>query len=227
MNNIEFLAIQANVAMNAPNHSFASDCLGALYDEVQKNSSRLINLPLSSCQSVGLAFTGMALLYNWNDEDINSVAAENAFYCLAKAFIHDDDLRSLPAIFTILQRRPHLLKDQFVAYWSDKAQKDIGLPIGAVLGGNPFTSPFLEEFRQQALSQKVYVQQYALSRFFNEGTNSFQISTNQPCFLPTIAEISSFKRNRADFDDATDDIKCATTFTQIFKGCEDSLLRMA
>ena len=84
---IDELSMQINWAINTNDNRTASNLLVHLYQTVQRDSSTLLDLPADDCQSVGLAFTGMALLFNWNDVDINSVAAENAYYCLAKGYI--------------------------------------------------------------------------------------------------------------------------------------------
>lgn len=222
---LEELAMNANMAINIKNDKLASDSLSALYNTVQRNSRLLLNLPSSSCQVVGLAFTGMALIYNWGDEDINSVASENAYYCLAKGYKDTNNTFCLPAIFTTLQRRPYLLQDKFTAYWSDKAQKEIGMPIGIALGGNPFRSPHLTDFREQALSHKVYVQQYVLSKFFDETNMQFTIPTDLPYYLPKISDIEAFFKVRSEFPDINDNGKCKEIFDTIFKECEHSLIQ--
>ena len=52
---------------------------------------------------VGSAFYRMACFINNNDEDINSVCAENAFYCLAKAIKGEMQYISAPHLFCLLQ----------------------------------------------------------------------------------------------------------------------------
>lgn len=223
--NIVDLASQANFAINTQNHRTASDCLGALYTSIQRDSDLLLDLPASSCQAVGLALTGMALLYNWNDDDINSVAAENAYYCLAKSYLETDNTFCLPAIFTTLQKRPNLLKDKFIAYWSEQAQKEIGMPIGMALGGNPFNAPHLQGFRDQALSHKIYVQQFTLSKFYDETSEEFTIPTDMPYYIPRKNDIQLFLSARTELSDFFDIEKCKKVFKLIFDECKDSLER--
>lgn len=220
------LACQANYAINTRNDRLASECLGTLYNAIQRDSYLLLTLPGDSCQAVGLALTGMALLFNWNDDDINSVAAENAYYCLAKSYIENSNNFCLPAIFTMLQKRPSLLKDKFIAYWMEKAQKEIGMPIGIALGGNPFRSPHLEEFREQALSHKIYVQQFVLSNFYDEDTESFLVPTEMPYYLPSINDINSYIQTRNKFQDYSNLEKGKSIFKLVYEECEESLKRM-
>lgn len=220
---IKHLAWQANLAINTKNYRKASELLGLLYRYIQSDSDLLLNLQPNNCQPVGLALTGMALLFDCNDEDINSVAAENAYYCLAKGYIGTQNTFCLPAIFTILQKRPKLLKDNFITYLSTVVQKELGMPIGLALGGNPYKSPMLEDFRAQALSHKFYVQQYVLSKIFDEKTKEYTIPKDIPYYLPSIDDINIFIQDRNTYDDILDNDKCKNVFMSIYKDCEESL----
>lgn len=87
--------------------SFADYSL-KLYKEVQKYGWSCLtdinetefsyNLP-----NIGSAFYRMACFINNNDEDINSVCAENAFYCLAKAIKSGMMYGTASHLFCLLQ----------------------------------------------------------------------------------------------------------------------------
>ena len=145
------LSLQLNMAHNTGNKSAGQLC-SVLYNEVgpmKQGGRALINLSSDDCQCVGFAFTAMALYYDFSDEDVNSVAAENAYYCLARNIIEKGNSFAAPAIFMLMQEGSKLMKDKLVASWCEMAQRQVGIPIGIMLGGNPFTGPRLREFRQQ------------------------------------------------------------------------------
>lgn len=222
---IDELSMQINWAINTNDNRIASNLLVHLYQTVQRDSSTLLDLPADDCQSVGLAFTGMALLFNWNDDDINSVAAENAYYCLAKGYIGKKNTFCLPAIFTILQQRPALLRDKLISYWANEAQRQIGMPIGLALGGNPFRSPHLNEFREQAVSHKLYIQQFVMSKIYDFSKQQFTVPSDLPYYLPTKNHINSFlaDKSNAEIRNLDDISACEKVFRLVYNECEDTL----
>lgn len=85
-----------------------------LYEFIRiKGCKVLLEMPPLYCQVVGLAFARMALVFKNGDNDFNSVAAENAFYCLAKSYLEAQNTFTLPAIFTLLNMSSELLAYKF------------------------------------------------------------------------------------------------------------------
>lgn len=225
------ISAQLNFAHNMQNSLLASRLCTELYDEVgpKKQGGRsLINLANSDCQCVGLAFTSMALCYDFGDEDINSVAAENAFYCLTKNLVENDNTFVAPAIFTILQIRPQLLKDKLISSWCDLAQKQVGIPIGLMLGGNPFLDPRLNDFRQQAFNYKDDIMYYLLSKFFDIEKMEFTVPEDLCYFIPNKSIIIPFldkmKDNPSYFKKSFMN-NCKEHLISVFKQCEDTLMQ--
>ncbi|MDE5762265.1 MAG: hypothetical protein K2H68_01985, partial [Bacteroidales bacterium] len=177
------IATQLNMAHNMGKDKIAGQLCAILYEEVgprKQGGKVLINLPSEDCQCVGLAFTNMALCYDFGDEDINSVAAENAYYCLAKCLIEKNNTFVAPAIYTIMHKGGNLLKDKLISSWCDMAQKQVGMPIGLMLGGNPFTDPELNDFRQQAINFRNDIAYYALTKFYDIEKKQYKIPTDMP-----------------------------------------------
>lgn len=223
------IASQCNMAHNMGNQNAAAQLCKMLYDEVsprKQGGKALINLSADNGQCVGLAFTHMALCYNWGDEDINSVASENAFYCLAKNLIEKHNTFVAPAIFTIMQKGSKLMKDKLIASWCDMVQKQIGMPIGMALGGNPYADPKLDDFRQQAIGFKDDIAYYALTKFYDVDKEEFTIPTDMPYYIPKETEIQIFltrvKANPAFGNDSF--LKnCEEHFSSVYKQCGKTL----
>lgn len=176
-----------------------NECINAMVELCNKvqfgNGKKLLLLDDSECQVVGLAFVAIALHFDNGDEDINSVAAENAYYCLARSFIKTENRYVLPAIYTLLDSRVGLLAQELIANWCEIAQKQVGMPIGMMLGGNPFTDPRLQDFREQAIGFSKDIQYYVLSHFYDFETSTFLIATDLPYFLPSSDNIDYFVKS--------------------------------
>ncbi len=228
-NDIVEIAGMVNMAHNTGNHRKATDLCAMLHSEVgpRKQGGRaLINLPANDCQCVGLAFTTMAICYDFGDDDINSVAAENAYYCLAKSLIENNNSFCAPAIFSILAKRPQLLKDKLISSWCSIAQKEIGMPIGMALGGNPYVDPRLEDFRQQAISFKDFIMYFALTKFYDITNDEYLVPTDMPYFIPKGNEVRSFietiKQNPA-YGKSAFFGECEKHVKSVLAECEDTL----
>lgn len=227
MDNIKELSSTVNWTFNSNKQNTCIDAMLSLYQSVQRGGGRqLLNLPASDCQCVGLAFTCMALFFDNGDKDINSVAAENAYYCLAKTYIGSNNSYALPAVFTLLQRKPFLLYDKFIANWCTFAQKEAGMPIGMMLGGNPFRDPKLQDFRNQAVGFIEQVKYYVLNIFYNVDNSTFNMPTDLPYHLPNQAEIKTFlsaigKNENFSYSEYFSIGK--KHFEGVFKECENTL----
>lgn len=149
---ISDIAAKLNMAYNMGNNQTVIALADTLFNEVsprKQGGQALIKLSDNACQCVGLAFTILAMNLDFGDEDANSIAAENAYHCLARCYIENKNTFCLPAVFTVLNNRLNLLKDKLIASWCTMAQNQTGMPIGMMLGGNPYTDPRLKDFRNQ------------------------------------------------------------------------------
>lgn len=226
INDIVELAQLFNFAHNSGNSS-AGHLSTVFYNKARSGRS-LLRLNAEDCQSVGLAFTNIALCYSFGDQDVNSVASENAFYCLSKNLIETGNSFVAPAIFTIMQKGSMLMKDQLIASWCKMAEKQVGLPIGIMLGGNPFTDPNLSDFRKQAIDFKDKIAYYALLKFYDVEKEEYKIPTDMPYFIPTVSEVNSLlERVREDSSYGTEKYlkNCEDHFTSVYNQCKDSLMK--
>lgn len=224
------IASQLNMSHNIGDKSTALQLCSVLYKEVSPYKSggkALINLSASKSQCVGLAFTTMALCYSFGDEDINSVAAENAFYCLSKNLIETNNKFAAPAIFTIMQKGSKLMSDKLIRSMMSLAQKQVGAPISIMLGGNPLTDPGLEEFRQQAImSVKDFTSYYVLLKFYDIANRQYLIPTDMPYYIPQESDIATLVeriRNIPSFESETFDEQCKQHFMSVYDECEKTL----
>lgn len=230
MSNILELASASNFAHNTGKTSDSIKFLTELYQTVQRGGGKdLLYLDINDCQCVGLAFANMSIFYNWGDEDISSVAAENAFYCLAKSYIDTENSFVIPAIFTMLMYRPSLLNDKFIANWCDIVQKKIGIPIGVMLSGNPFRDPQLQDFRDQAVVFMKHVQYYTLDIFYDIKNANYKIPTDIPLLTPKQPVIDQFllhTKKSQDFEHTKYLNEGKTHFEGVYKQCEDTLKKI-
>ncbi len=225
---LKAIAIRVNLSFATNDTSVCSDAMIELYKFVQQNGGEcLINLLTRDLQPVGLAFTSMALYFSATDTDINSVAAENAYYLLARSYIETENQFILPALFSLMQNT-NLMKDKLIASWSEIAQKEIGMPIVFALGGNPFSDPKLADFREQAISFSKDIQMYLLSNFFDLETLTYKVSKDLresiSYHIPSYDVIMEFM-NDINSDDIIQSIKNGEKhFISVYNECRKTLI---
>ena len=228
---LRYLAGQCNMSFNLRDSETAVKFMNQLFEACYgRNGHKLLQLSTQSTQVVGLSFTYIALYLNFNDEDMNSVAAENAVYCLGRTIIEKNNTFCAPSIFTILFKSPSLLRDKLIAAHSSVSQKRVGMPIGMMLGGNPFTAPHLNEFREQATTEKrIAIMAYMLSLFYNANSDEFTIPTDLPYNLPSNVDIADFLiliKNNIEYDYDTLIREGKEYFYELFLMCQDTLQKM-
>lgn len=228
---LNYLAGNCNLSFNLGNQDDAIELMNQLFKACYgRNGHKLLQLSSDNTQVVGLAFANIALYLDFNDEDMNSVAAENALYCLGRNIIENDNTFCAPSIFTMLFKRPALLKDKLIAAHASVSQKRVGMPIGLMLGGNPFNAPHLEEFREQATTEKrIGIMRYLLSLFYDTASDKFTIPTDLPYNLPSNKNIEDFiilKKNNIEYDDNSLLEEGQDYFYEIFSECQDTLKKM-
>lgn len=171
-----------------------------LYDYAREHGGRvLLELDSSLCMKVGMAFTLFALFIEDDNRLVNSVAAENAIYCLGKGFFHNGDKRSACLLFSLLTGPKDLLMDQFVTATIDEYQSK-RYPLGLVfMGRNPYRDPGLQEFRDEAVAYRLVVARYLLDSFYDCETESVKGAHDFFYLLPTGDAVGRFMRDYADF----------------------------
>ena len=114
MDRLLSLAQNVNMAYNTKNQKVFSESAMLLFNHVQRNASLLTKIDDSGkLQMVGKAFSYNARFLKYEDVDINSVSAENAFYCLAKS-IKLDNYFAAPELYNLLKHNHTLLIDRFI-----------------------------------------------------------------------------------------------------------------
>jgi hypothetical protein len=102
-------ACQCNLAFNMGNQSSAVTWMNKLFEACYAgNGHKLLQIESKATQPIGFAFANIALYLDFDDEDMNSVAAENAIYCLGRSMIESNNSFCAPPLFKILQKRRNL-----------------------------------------------------------------------------------------------------------------------
>ena len=87
-NQMAGIAGNVNLCFVTGNKQGVTDNLVKLYTKVQGYNSHLLkNVEAKDGQIVGLAFIKMALYFTNGNFLVNEIAAQNAYYCIAKNFL--------------------------------------------------------------------------------------------------------------------------------------------
>ena len=206
--------------------SFFSHAIGDLYNLVYKNGGKtLINCPDSSMKEIGMAYIKIAQLYKAGKQDwyVNSVSAENAFYCMIRYFKNTGDSSSLPYLFTLLKDNKYLLEEKFEQSWKKLNEDMCSMSFGIGLAGDVMLSACLRYYH-------VYVMRYILSLSYNIKEERPFVEDKTFAFLyPNFREtVNSFMRTYANYDKdeyARDrDQLGKTYFDTIYELCKNVLL---
>lgn len=205
------------------NKVLSVDYMSQLYELVRVEGCQvLLNMPALDCQVVGLAFARQALFYDNGDRDFNSVAAENAFYCLAKSYFEADNSFGLPALFTILVASPRLLTSKSYSGMDFAVNKATELSINNVyLQYSLYNSFRVFEFFDLC-------KYYLLNIFYDIENKKFNIPADLPYLLPTEDVILSFlseEEKIKDFDKMNYLVAGELLFEGIYREIEDTLLK--
>lgn len=185
MENIFNLAGNVNWGLSTKNNSLFLNSANQLYNYVQSNGAYLLTEIEESenLQMVGKAFSYFARFLDNGDPDINSVAAENAYYCLGKS-IKKGNYFAAPALYNLLDSSSELLIDKFISVRMPDVEKITGMPIG-MLYGNPHESI---DAKEEASKYVPYLKFYIISKFYD-------IKLNRSLMPEDIIEYSNTKVN--------------------------------
>lgn len=183
MKNILDFAQNVNWGYNTRNNNLFINSASELFMYVQATgANKLTNLTNSSeLQMVGKAFSYFARFLDSGDYNINSVAAENAYYCLAKS-IRLNNYYAAPELYNLMVNQSELLIDKFVVVRIASFQRENpNTPFSRVWGiGNPIKNPAAREDTKKILPHTRY---FIISKFYD-------IEANKTLMPPDIIEYS-------------------------------------
>jgi hypothetical protein len=179
------IAGNVNLCFVTGNKQGVTDNLVKLYTKVQGYNSHLLkNIEAKDGQMVGLAFIKMALYFTNGNFLVNEIAAQNAYYCIAKNFLIAKNIYALPALFTLFVKRPQTLVDELYNVNPD--------PTLLGLGGMIPSAPYRKKDR--AMENRLPIMTYILSKFYDENKKIFLIDTSLPYHIPNQEDINTFHK---------------------------------
>lgn len=171
---LDSYACSANFAFVTGQQSVCSDSLVRLYNLVHGyNSHRLLSLDPQKGQTLGLAFVKMALYFSNGDNTVNEIAAQNAYYCLAKNIIVCENTFAAAPLFSLLYKKPRLLGDELKALVNEPMM--------------PFENPMHRFYKGQECVFPLL--KYLLTLFYDNEQSKFTIDETLPYHLPTHDEV--------------------------------------
>lgn len=189
------IAGNVNLSFVTGNNKGVTDNLILLYNKVHGYNSHLLKtLAAKEGQVVGLAFIKMALYFNNGDFQVNEIAAQNAYYCIAKNFLVTKNTYALPALFTLLAKKPQTLADELYSTNPD--------PSLVGLGGMTPSAPYRR--KDQAMKNRLPIMKYILTKFYDEGKRTFLLDTTLPYHIPSQEDVTKFysELNSSEFADS-------------------------
>jgi len=196
-------ATAVNITFGSPeNEQICINAMIQMYRTVQiERNYVLLVLSPDDCRWVGVAFTAMTFAFNNGNPYINEVAAENAFFCLAKAHIKQSNPWFLPPLFTLLHKRPKFFERNFINFWIKETSVRRGRVMHPSVIGDHYRDPRLQDFRDEAISLMEHVKYYLLSLFYDINNRKFNIPTDLPYFLPIESDITYFLEKTISLED--------------------------
>ena len=157
------------------------------------NSHRLKTVTSKDGQCIGLAFIKMAMYFSNGDSQVNEIAAQNACYCIVKNFKNDNNTYALPALFSLLLKKPQTLMDELYSVNPDSSL----VGMGSMLPSSPYRR------KDRATSNRLPIMKFLLQTFYDEGNKKFTIDTTLPYHIPSVNDVSTFMREYTKSNYAT------------------------
>lgn len=177
------IAGNANMSFLCRNNREFQNSIIKLYNKVHgHNSYKLRTIAAKDGQCIGLAFIKMALYFDNGDFQVNEIAAQNAFYCIYKNYKETGNTYALPALFTLLLKKPRALEDEL--YRSNPDPELVGF------GGMTLSAPYRRSDR--AMVNRLPIMKFLLQSFYDEGSKKFTIDTTLPYHIPSEEEVVKF-----------------------------------
>lgn len=181
------IAGNVNLCFVTGNKQGVTDNLVILYNKVHGYNSHLLKtLDAKDGQIVGLAFIKMALYFSNGDFQVNEIAAQNAYYCIAKNYLFDKNTYALPALFTLLAKKPQTLGDELFDVNPDPSLEGYGRMT--------LSAPYRRKDR--VMENRLPIMKYVLSKFYDETKKKFLIDTTLPYHIPSQEDIDVFNQEQ-------------------------------
>ena len=181
------IAGNVNLCFVTGNKQGVTDNLVILYNKVHGCNSHLLKtLDAKDGQIVGLAFIKMALYFSNGDFQVNEIAAQNAYYCIAKNYLFDKNTYALPALFTLLAKRPQTLGDELFDVNPDPSLEGYGRMT--------LSAPYRRKDR--VMENRLPIMKYVLSKFYDETKKKFLIDTTLLYHIPSQEDIDVFNQEQ-------------------------------
>lgn len=180
------------------------------------NSHKLKMISPKDGQCIGLAFVKMAMFFSNGDSRVNEIAAQNAYYCIIKNFKIEGNTYALPALFSLLLKKPLTLVDELYSVNPDASL------VG--WGGMTFSAPYIR--RQRAISNRLPIMKFLLQKFYDEGCNKFYIDTSLPYHIPSFNDVSTFieEYKKSDYSQKTDSVSIGESYLyDLYENIEEQL----
>lgn len=211
------IAGNANMSFLCRNNRGFQNSIIELYNKVHgHNSHKLKTIAAKDGQCIGLAFIKMALYFDNGDFQVNEIAAQNAFYCIYKNYKETGNTYALPALFTLLLKKPRALKDEL--YRSNPDPELVGF------GGMTPSAPYIRQ--ERAISNRLPIMKFLLQKFYDEAKNEFTIDTTLPYHIPSDADVSKFKSeyNQSKYVSKKDSISIGEQYlNDVYEDIDDQL----
>ena len=216
-NQMKAIAGNANMAFIQGDASGFQNSIIELYNKVHGyNSHQLKTIDAKEGQCIGLAFIKMAMYFSNGDFQVNEIAAQNAFYCIVKDFKTTGNTYALPALFTLLMKKPRTLEDELY-----RANSDSGL---TGWGGMSLSAPYLR--RDRAMSNRLPIMKFLLKKFYDENQKKFIIDTTLPYHIPSAKDVADFQNeyNRSEYAQRKDSVTIGEKYLfDVYEDIEEQL----
>jgi hypothetical protein len=188
-----------------------------LYNKVHGyNSHKLKTIAAKDGQCIGLAFIKMAMYFSNGDFQVNEIAAQNAFYCIVKNYKETGNTYALPALFTLLLKKPRTLEDEL--YRANGDPQLVGM--GGLLPSAPYRR------QERAMSNRFPIMKFLLQKFYDGGQNKFIIDTTLPYHIPSVKDVTNFlsEYNESEYASKADTITIGERFlNDVYEDIDEQL----
>lgn len=216
-NQMAAIAGNANIAFLQRDTTGFQNSIIELYNKVHGyNSHKLKTIAAKDGQCIGLAFIKMAMYFSNGDYQVNEIAAQNAFYCIVKNFKETDNIYALPALFTLLLKKPRTLEDELYRVNGD--------PQLVGMGGLLPSASYRRQ--ERAMSNRFPIMKFLLQMFYDGGQNKFIIDTTLPYHIPSAKDVANFlsEYNKSEYASKADTISIGERFlNDVYKNIEEQL----
>lgn len=211
------IAGNANMSFLCKNNRGFQNSIIELYNKVHgHNSHKLKTIAAKDGQCIGLAFIKMALYFDNGDFQVNEIAAQNAFYCIYKNYKETGNTYALPALFSLLLRKPRALEDEL--YRSNPDPELVGL------GGMTLSAPYMRSDR--AMANRLPIMKFLLQSFYDERERKFTIDSTLPYHIPSDDDVAKFINEYSQSQYANDKESISIGeeyFNDMFEDIDDQL----